>query len=85
MAIVGFGDEFLASLIEPSLTTVDLHPYRIGQQALLYFSWLLPATASRFPQTVFSPRKTRKASRKTRRSFFRVFREAFRIFRGENS
>nr|GFB41043.1 hypothetical protein [Tanacetum cinerariifolium] len=28
MAIVGFGDEFLANLIEPGLTTVDLHPYR---------------------------------------------------------
>jgi len=37
MAIVGFGDEFLASLIEPGLTTVDLHPYRIGQQAARLF------------------------------------------------
>jgi DNA-binding LacI/PurR family transcriptional regulator len=37
MAIVGFGDEFLASLIEPGLTTVDLHPYRIGQQAASLF------------------------------------------------
>ncbi|MVN76718.1 substrate-binding domain-containing protein [Hymenobacter sp. HMF4947] len=37
MAIVGFGDEFLASLIEPGLTTVDLHPYRIGQQAAILF------------------------------------------------
>jgi DNA-binding LacI/PurR family transcriptional regulator len=33
MAVVGFGDEFLASMIEPGLTTVNLHPYRIGQQA----------------------------------------------------
>ncbi|MEJ7667050.1 MAG: substrate-binding domain-containing protein [Hymenobacter sp.] len=37
LAIVGFGDEFLASLIEPGLTTVDLHPYRIGQQAARLF------------------------------------------------
>ena len=37
MAIAGFGDEFLASLIEPGLTTVDLHPYRIGQQAARLF------------------------------------------------
>ena len=37
IAIVGFGDEFLASLIEPSLTTVDLHPYRLGQQAAHLF------------------------------------------------
>jgi DNA-binding LacI/PurR family transcriptional regulator len=37
MAIVGFGDEFLASLIEPGLTTVDLHPFRIGQQAASLF------------------------------------------------
>ncbi|MGY3091310.1 DNA-binding LacI/PurR family transcriptional regulator [Hymenobacter sp. UYAg731] len=33
IAVVGFGDEFMAAMIEPSLTTVDLHPYRIGQQA----------------------------------------------------
>nr|GFA99338.1 xylan 1,4-beta-xylosidase [Tanacetum cinerariifolium] len=32
-----FGDEFLAHLIEPSLTTVDLHPYHIGQQAASLF------------------------------------------------
>jgi len=31
VAIVGFGDEFLATLIEPSLTTVYLHPFHIGQ------------------------------------------------------
>lgn len=33
MALVGYGDEFMAAMIEPALTTVDLHPYRIGQQA----------------------------------------------------
>ena len=33
VAVVGFGDEFMAAMIEPALTTVDLHPYRIGQQA----------------------------------------------------
>ena len=37
MAVVGFGDEFLASMIEPGLTTVDLHPHRIGQQAARLF------------------------------------------------
>jgi LacI family transcriptional regulator len=37
MAVVGFGDEFMASMIEPGLTTVDLHPYRIGQQAARLF------------------------------------------------
>ena len=30
VAVVGFGDEFMAAMIEPGLTTVDLHPYRIG-------------------------------------------------------
>jgi LacI family transcriptional regulator len=37
IAIVGFGDEFLSAMIEPSLTTVNLHPYRIGQQAAMLF------------------------------------------------
>ncbi|UOQ96422.1 substrate-binding domain-containing protein [Hymenobacter sp. 5317J-9] len=37
MAVVGFGDEFMAAMIEPGLTTVDLHPYRIGQQAARLF------------------------------------------------
>ena len=37
MAVVGFGDEFMASMIEPGLTTVNLHPYRIGQQAARLF------------------------------------------------
>ena len=37
VAVVGFGDEFMASMIEPGLTTVDLHPYRIGQQAAHLF------------------------------------------------
>ena len=37
LAIVGFGDEFLSAMIEPSLTTVNLHPYRIGQQAAMLF------------------------------------------------
>ena len=37
VAVAGFGDEFLSAMIEPGLTTVDLHPYRIGQQAALLF------------------------------------------------
>ncbi|MBC6992382.1 MULTISPECIES: LacI family DNA-binding transcriptional regulator [Hymenobacter] len=37
IAVVGFGDEFLAGMIEPGLTTVNLHPYRIGQQAARLF------------------------------------------------
>lgn len=37
MAVVGFGDEFMAAMIEPGLTTVNLHPYRIGQQAARLF------------------------------------------------
>ncbi|MDU0369048.1 substrate-binding domain-containing protein [Hymenobacter endophyticus] len=37
VAVVGFGDEFMASMIEPGLTTVNLHPYRIGQQAARLF------------------------------------------------
>ena len=32
-----YGDEFMASMIEPGLTTVNLHPYRIGQQAARLF------------------------------------------------
>ena len=37
IAVVGFGDESMAAMIEPGLTTVDLHPYRIGQQAARLF------------------------------------------------
>jgi LacI family transcriptional regulator len=37
VAIVGFGDDVMAGMIEPGLTTVDLHPYRIGQQAARLF------------------------------------------------
>ena len=37
VAVAGFGDEFMASMIEPGLTTVNLHPYRIGQQAARLF------------------------------------------------
>ena len=37
MAVVGFGDEYLAGLLEPGLTTVNLHPHRIGQQAARLF------------------------------------------------
>jgi len=37
LAVAGFGDEFLATMIEPGLTTVDLHPQRIGQQAAHLF------------------------------------------------
>ncbi|MBO0359851.1 LacI family DNA-binding transcriptional regulator [Hymenobacter sp. BT186] len=37
VAVVGFGDEFMASMIEPGLTTVNLHPHRIGQQAARLF------------------------------------------------
>ena len=37
VAVAGFGDEFLATMIEPGLTTVDLHPQRIGQQAAELF------------------------------------------------
>ncbi|SMB80697.1 transcriptional regulator, LacI family [Hymenobacter roseosalivarius DSM 11622] len=37
VAIAGFGDEPLAGMLEPGLTTVDLHPHRIGQQAARLF------------------------------------------------
>ncbi|UOG76214.1 substrate-binding domain-containing protein [Hymenobacter tibetensis] len=37
VAVVGFGDEFLAALVEPGLTTVNLHPYRLGQHAARLF------------------------------------------------
>ena len=37
VAVVGFGDDVMAGMIEPGLTTVDLHPYRIGQQAARLF------------------------------------------------
>ncbi|MBT9394589.1 substrate-binding domain-containing protein [Hymenobacter sp. NST-14] len=37
VAVVGFGDEFMAAMIEPGLTTMNLHPYRIGQQAARLF------------------------------------------------
>ncbi|WP_177204716.1 substrate-binding domain-containing protein [Hymenobacter arizonensis] len=35
--VVGFGNEFMASMIAPGLTTVNLHPYRIGQLATCLF------------------------------------------------
>lgn len=37
VAVAGFGDEYLASLLEPGLTTVDLHPDHMGQQAARLF------------------------------------------------
>lgn len=37
MAVAGFGDELLASMLEPGLTTVNLYPHRIGQQAARLF------------------------------------------------
>ncbi|GAB2955352.1 LacI family DNA-binding transcriptional regulator [Hymenobacter coalescens] len=37
IAVVGYGDEFLAAMVEPGLTTVNLHPYRLGQQAARLF------------------------------------------------
>lgn len=37
VAVAGFGDELLAGLLEPGLTTVNLHPHRIGQQAAQLF------------------------------------------------
>ena len=37
VAVAGFGDELLAGLLEPGLTTVNLHPHRIGQQAARLF------------------------------------------------
>ncbi|QNH61649.1 LacI family DNA-binding transcriptional regulator [Hymenobacter sediminicola] len=37
VAVAGFGDEFLAALVEPGLTTVNLHPHRLGQQAARLF------------------------------------------------
>jgi DNA-binding LacI/PurR family transcriptional regulator len=37
IAVAGFGDEFLAALVEPGLTTVNLHPHRLGQQAARLF------------------------------------------------
>lgn len=37
MAVAGFGNEFLAVLVEPGLTTINLHPYRVGQHAARLF------------------------------------------------
>ncbi|MBC6610000.1 LacI family DNA-binding transcriptional regulator [Hymenobacter sp. BT507] len=51
VAIVGFGDEFLAALIEPGLTTIDLHPYRIGQQAARLFLEQMQQKESFQPRT----------------------------------
>lgn len=34
---MGLGDGFVAAMIEPSLTTINLPPYRIGPQAARFF------------------------------------------------
>jgi LacI family transcriptional regulator len=37
LAVAGFGDEYIASLLKPSLTALDLDSHHIGQQAARLF------------------------------------------------
>lgn len=37
IAVAGFGDEWLADVIEPSLTTYNLHPFEVGYQTAKLF------------------------------------------------
>ena len=55
VAIVGFSNEFLATLIEPGLTTVDLHPFRIGQQAARLFLEQMAQKEQFGPRTCIIP------------------------------
>ncbi len=74
MAVVGFGDEFLASMIEPGLTTVNLHPYRIGQQAARLFLEQMELREQFRPRTyvIQGDLIVRQSSRKIRDEAFRL-------------
>lgn len=74
MAVVGFGDEFLASMIEPGLTPVNLHPYRIGQQAARLFLEQMELREQFRPRTyvIQGELMVRQSSRKIREETFRL-------------
>ena len=74
MAVVGYGDEFMAAMIEPALTTVDLHPYRIGQQAARLFLEQVQQKENFQPRTfvISGDLKIRQSSLKGEGNLFRL-------------
>jgi LacI family transcriptional regulator len=74
MAVVGFGDEFMAAMIEPGLTTMDLHPYRIGQQTARLFLEQVQQKENFKPQTfvISSDLIVRQSSLKGQGELFRL-------------
>jgi LacI family transcriptional regulator len=74
VAVVGFGDELLASMIEPSLTTVNLHPQRIGQQAAQLFLEQVAQQEHFQPRTCIVPGEViiRQSSLKGQGDLFRL-------------
>jgi DNA-binding LacI/PurR family transcriptional regulator len=74
MAVVGYGDEFMAAMIEPALTTVDLHPYRIGQQAARLFLEQVQQKEHFQPRTfvISGDLKIRQSSLKGQGDLFRL-------------
>ncbi|GAB3180520.1 LacI family DNA-binding transcriptional regulator [Telluribacter humicola] len=51
IAIAGFGEDRLAAVIEPGLTTIHQHPFQIGRQAALLFLNQIMAPESFVPAT----------------------------------
>jgi DNA-binding LacI/PurR family transcriptional regulator len=74
VAVVGFGDELLATMIEPSLTTVDLHLHCIGQQATYLFLEQVAQPEHFQLRTCVVPSEViiRQSSRKGRGELFRL-------------
>jgi LacI family transcriptional regulator len=74
VAVVGYGDEFMAAMIEPALTTVDLHPYRIGQQAARLFLEQVQQKENFQPRTfvISGDLKIRQSSLKGEGDLFRL-------------
>jgi len=74
VAIAGFGDEPLAGMLEPGLTTVDLHPHRIGQQAARLFLEQIQQKELFHPRTyvIQGDLIIRKSSLKDRNEVFKL-------------
>lgn len=74
IAVAGFGDEFLAAFVEPSLTTVNLHPFQVGQQAAELFLNQMRLKESFIPRTfiVSGDLVIRQSSMKDKSAFFKL-------------
>lgn len=74
IAIAGFGDEFLASFVEPGLTAVNLHPFQVGQQAAELFLDQVRLKDAFVPQTfiVSGDLVIRQSSLKGKAGYFKL-------------